>query len=111
VEKKIPQNPNIESQFWKLPNAKINLSKIHPGKLKDKDCVSDFQNQWWWWCLWVFGICLAIHQIIEDKIYLRPKIDYDEVKIKICFTQKKEDIMMNLNTSKYVWDWKEIMMN
>ncbi len=91
------------------------MSKIGPGKVKGKDCVSDFQNQCWW-CLWVFGICLSIHQIIKDKIYLRPKIDYDEVKIKICFTQKEKTLWwiehQNIfETENKLWRTKHLKKN
>jgi hypothetical protein len=43
------------------------LSKIGPGKVKDKDCVSDFQNQWCGF-LWLFGICLSIPKPLKIKI-------------------------------------------
>ncbi len=41
------------------------------------------------WIFMTFWYMFIYSQTIKDKNYLRPKIDYDEVKIKICFAQKK----------------------
>ncbi len=104
---KNPSRSKHRKQILKTSNTKMNLSEISPGKVKDKDCVSDFQNQWWW-CLWLFGICLSIHHIIKDKIYLKPKIDYDEVNIKISLRMKRNYDELNI---KKKWDPKKIRIN